>query len=88
MGVVYAWEWSKLKTYPEFDPSKKLGVLTSNCVNRADLLVAINNAARLLSHQGKYAEAERMHRDALVKTEKLMGSVRVTKNYYHELSDA
>ena len=67
-----------LRTYLRFDPSPNLGVLISKFFNRADLLVAINNAARLLSHQGKYAEAERMHRDALVKTEKLMGSVRET----------
>ena len=29
---------------------------------QSDLLIAINNAARLLAHQGKYGEAERMHR--------------------------
>ena len=40
---------------------------------QSDLLIAINNAARLLSHQGKYCEAERMHREALVKTENING---------------
>ena len=73
-----SWECSTLETCLMFDRSTNPGVLISKFFNRADLLVAINNAARLLSHQGKYAEAERMHRDALGKTEKLMGSVRGT----------
>ncbi|KIX10462.1 uncharacterized protein Z518_01545 [Rhinocladiella mackenziei CBS 650.93] len=38
-----------------------------------DTLMSVNNLALVLSHQGKYPEAEQMHREALQVTERVLG---------------
>ena len=51
-------------------------LLDENPSNRgleSDYLIALNNVAKILASQGQLAEAEKLHRESLVKSEALLG---------------
>ncbi|KAK4693112.1 hypothetical protein P7C71_g4225, partial [Lecanoromycetidae sp. Uapishka_2] len=54
----------------------------------SDYLIALNNVARVLASQGKYEEAEKLHREALERSELIIGELAGTIRDQGRLAEA